>query len=188
MEAISEFQLLRPTSLAGVLEARKAHPQAQLAGRRHGSRGQYPPRHRRAAGADRHERRRRAARDQGRCQGPRNRRVGHAGRGGAPSGRARALSRGGAGGRLDRRADASQHGHGRRQPLPRYALHFLQSERMVAVGEQSLPQDHRRDMPRGAEEPRRVLCHLQRRSGAGAHDARRARSTSRTRRASARCP
>jgi len=32
MEAISEFQLLRPTSLAGVLEARKAHPQAQLLG------------------------------------------------------------------------------------------------------------------------------------------------------------
>ncbi len=32
MEAISEFQLLVPTSLAGVLEACKAHPQAQLLG------------------------------------------------------------------------------------------------------------------------------------------------------------
>lgn len=32
MEALSEFQLLSPTTLAGVLEARKAHPQAQLLG------------------------------------------------------------------------------------------------------------------------------------------------------------
>ena len=32
MEAIAEFQLLTPTSLAGVLEARKAHPEAQLLG------------------------------------------------------------------------------------------------------------------------------------------------------------
>ena len=32
MEAISEFQLVRPTSLAAVLEARKSHPQAQLLG------------------------------------------------------------------------------------------------------------------------------------------------------------
>jgi len=32
MEAIPEFQLLSPTSLAGVLEARKAHPDAQLLG------------------------------------------------------------------------------------------------------------------------------------------------------------
>ena len=72
-----------------------------------------------------------------------------------------------------RRSHASQHGHGRRQPLPRHALHLLQSERMVARGQQPLPQDHRRDLPRGAEEPRRVLCHLQRRSGARAADARR---------------
>ena len=39
--------------------------------------------------------------------------------------------------------------------------------------QQSLPQDHRRHLPRGAQEPRRVLCHLQRRSRAGADDARR---------------
>ena len=32
MEAISEFQLLSPTTLTGVLDARKAHPQAQLLG------------------------------------------------------------------------------------------------------------------------------------------------------------
>lgn len=32
MEALSEFQLVSPTSVAGVLEARKAHPQAQLLG------------------------------------------------------------------------------------------------------------------------------------------------------------
>ena len=38
---------------------------------------------------------------------------------------------------------------------------------------QSLPQDHRRDLPRRAEEPRRLLRDLQRRSRAGAADARR---------------
>ena len=32
MEALSEFELLRPTTLAGVLEARSAHPTAQLLG------------------------------------------------------------------------------------------------------------------------------------------------------------
>jgi 4-hydroxybenzoyl-CoA reductase subunit beta len=32
MEALAEFQLLRPTTLAGVLEARIAHPSAQLLG------------------------------------------------------------------------------------------------------------------------------------------------------------
>ena len=164
----------RQADLAGRRAGGAQEPSAgAVAGRRHRSRGQYPPRHRCAAGADRHDRRRRVAHDQGRCEGPGNRRVGHAGRGGEPSRHRRALSRGGAGGGLHRRADASQHGHGRRQSLPRYALHFLQSERMVAVRQQSLPQDDRRDLPRGAQEPRRVLCHLQRRSGAGAHDARR---------------
>ncbi len=43
-----------------------------------------------------------------------------------------------------RRPDPSQHGHGRRQSLPRHALHLLQSERMVARGQSSLPEDHRR--------------------------------------------
>ena len=32
MEALAEFQLLRPTTLAGVLEARAAHPGSQLLG------------------------------------------------------------------------------------------------------------------------------------------------------------
>jgi 4-hydroxybenzoyl-CoA reductase subunit beta len=32
MEAVAEFELLSPTTVAGVLEARKAHPQAQLLG------------------------------------------------------------------------------------------------------------------------------------------------------------
>jgi 4-hydroxybenzoyl-CoA reductase subunit beta len=32
MEALAEFELLRPTTLAGVLEARSAHPTAQLVG------------------------------------------------------------------------------------------------------------------------------------------------------------
>src|SRR6202008_3854823 len=32
MEAVSEFELLTPTTLAGVLEARKTHPHAQLLG------------------------------------------------------------------------------------------------------------------------------------------------------------
>ena len=146
-------------------------PAGAVARRRHRSCGQHPPRHRCAAGADRHDRRRRTAHDQGRCQEPGNRRVGHVDRGGEPSRHRHVLSRGGAGGGLDRRTDASQHGHRRRQHLPRYALHLLQPERMVAVRQQSLPQDDRRDMPRGAQEPRRVLCHLQRRSGARADDA-----------------
>ncbi len=171
MEAVSEFELVKPTSLADVLEARKAHPQAQLLGG--GTdlvvnirRGIVAPpvlidmtgvAELRAIHAD-------AARLEIGA-------VGDAGRGGAPSGRAGALSRGGAGGRLHRRADASQHGHRRRQHLPRHALHLLQPERMVALGQQSLPQDRRRDLPRGAQEPRRVLRHLQRRSRAGADDA-----------------
>ena len=98
-----------------------------------------------------------------------------------------ALSGGGAGGGLHRRADPSQHGHGRRQPLPRHALHLLQPEPMVALRQQSLPQDHGRDVPRGAQEPRRVLCHLQRRSGARADDARRRGRPARAPRAGARC-
>ena len=43
-----------------------------------------------------------------------------------------ALSGGGAGGGAHRRPDPAQHGHGRRQSLPRHPLHLLQSERMVA--------------------------------------------------------
>ena len=43
-----------------------------------------------------------------------------------------ALSGAGAGGRPHRRPDPAQHGHGRRQSLPRHPLHLLQSERMVA--------------------------------------------------------
>ena len=43
-----------------------------------------------------------------------------------------ALSGAGAGGRPHRRPHPSQHGHGRRQSLPRHPLHLLQSERMVA--------------------------------------------------------
>ena len=74
---------------------------------------------------------------------------------------------------LHRRPDPSQHGHGRRQSLPRHPLHLLQSERMVARRQQPLPQDHRQHLPRRAEEPRRVLRHLQRRSCAGPADARR---------------
>ena len=155
--------------------ARAPHPDSQLARRRHRSRRQHPPRHRRAAGADRHERRRRAARHQGRrADGIEIGAVGDAGRARRAPGMSRALSRSwreAAG--VHRRADPSQHGHRRRQSLPRHALHLLQSERMVARRQQSLPQDHRRHLPRGAEEPRRVLRHLQRRSGARAADARR---------------
>ena len=79
-----------------------------------------------------------------------------------------ALSGGGAGGGLHRRADPSQHGNGRRQSLPRHALPVLQPERMVALRQQPLPQDDGRHLPRRAEEPRRLLRDLQRRSRAGA--------------------
>ncbi len=64
-------------------------------------------------------------------------------------------------------------GHGRRQSLSGYALHLLQSERMVARRQPSLPEDDGHDLPRRAEEPRRLFRHLQRRPGAGAADARR---------------
>ena len=64
MEALAEFQLLRPTTLAGVLEARAAHPDSQLLGGGtdlivNMRRGIVAP-----AGAHRHERRRRAAHHQ----------------------------------------------------------------------------------------------------------------------------
>ena len=83
------------------------------------------------------------------------------------------LPGGGAGGRPHRRPDPPQHGDGRRQSRARHPLHLLQSERMVAGGQSSLSQDHRRDLPRRAEEPRRLLRHFQRRPRAGAADARR---------------
>ena len=41
-------------------------------------------------------------------------------------------------------------GDGRRQSLPRYPLHLLQSERMVAARQRLLPQARRRDLPRRA--------------------------------------
>ena len=78
MDALPEFDLLRPTTLDEALKARAAHPDSRAARRRHRSHGQYPPRHRGAAGADRDEPGRRAARDQGRCERHRDRRLGDA--------------------------------------------------------------------------------------------------------------
>ena len=144
-------------------------PERAAAGRRHRPCRQHPPRHRRPAGADRHEPRRRAARDHGGRQDARDRRV----RRRWPRWRStRACSR-----TIPVVAQAAasiagptpaQHGHRRRQHLPRHALHLLQSERMVARRQQPLPQDRGRHLPRRAQEPRRVLCHLQRRPGARA--------------------
>ena len=129
--------------------------------RRHRSRRQHPPRHRGAAHAHRRQPRGRAARHQGRRPRDRDRRRGHARRARRASRRGAALSGGGAGRRRHRRADPSPHGHGRRQSLPRHPLHLLQSERMVALRQSPLPQDHRGDLPRRAQEPRRLLRHLQ---------------------------
>ena len=111
--------------------ARRASRQ-QAARRRHRSGGEHPARHRGAAGADRHEPRRRPARHQGGCQLNRDRRLGHADATRRASRGDQALSGAGAGGRAYRRPDPPQHGHGRRQSLPRHPLHLLQSERMVA--------------------------------------------------------
>ncbi len=47
----------------------------------------------------------------------------------------RALSGRVAGRQPHRRAHPPQHGHRRRQSLPRHPLHLLQSERMVALGQ-----------------------------------------------------
>ena len=51
-------------------------------------------------------------------------------------------------------------------------IYYNQSE-WWRVGQPPLPQDHRRHLSRGAEEPRRLLCDLQRRPRAGAAHARR---------------
>ena len=141
--------------------------------RRHRPDGEYPARHRRAAGARRDQRRQRTARHQGGRAYARDRRRGDALRPCRASGNGAPLPGGGAGGRAYRRPDPPQHGDGRRQSRPRHPLHLLQSERMVAGREPSLPQDHRRNLPRRAEEPRRLLRHFQRRPRPGAADARR---------------
>src|SRR5262249_12014925 len=112
-------------------DARRRDPRARqpsrkfAARRRHRPRGQYPPRHRRAAGAHRRQPRGRAARDPRRRAFARDRRRGQARRARRASRRDAALSGGGAGRRLHRRADPSQHGHRRRQSVPRYALPVL---------------------------------------------------------------
>ncbi len=173
MGAVAEFELVRPHEPGAGAGSARRQPAGAAAGRRHRPRRQHPPRHRHAAGADRHDWAGGAAHHQGRQQAARDRRLGEAGRACRPSRRGEALSRGGGGGGVDRRTDPSQHGHGRRQPLPRHALHLLQPERMVALRQQPLPQDHGRHLPRGAEKPRRVLRHLQRRPGPGPDDARR---------------
>ena len=64
---------------------------------------------------------------------------------------------------------------------------FYNQSEWWRAGQQPLPQDHRRHLPRGAQEPRRVLRHLQRRPGARPDDARRRGRSRRARRASARC-
>ena len=177
--------LLRPDDARRRAGGARGPSAGAAAGRRHRPHRQYAPRHRRPADPDRHERRRRAARHPGRRRArSRSARPSTLAEVARARRRPRALSRGGAGRGLHRRAHASQHGHRRRQPLPRHALHLLQSERMVAPRQQPLPQDHRRHVPRGAQEPRRVLCHLQRRPGARPDDARR-RGRSRRRRGQA---
>ena len=54
----------------------------------------------------------------------------------------------GGGRRSNRRARSPQSGNARRQSVPRYPLHLLQSERMVAEREFILPQEPRRYMSR----------------------------------------
>ena len=145
----------------------------EAARRRHRSGGQYPARHRDAEGADRHEPRARTARDSRRRKIDRDRRLGAADRTGRASGHRPALSGAGAGRGPYRRPDPAQHGHGRRQSLSRHPLHLLQSKRMVAQRQRPLPENHRHGLPRGAEKPRRLLCHLFGRSRARIAHARR---------------
>ena len=187
MEALSEFQLLRPTTLAGVLEARSAHPTAQLLGG--GTdlivnlrRGIVAPpilidmngvAELRAIKAD--------------AKSARDRRLRHAGRGGAPRGVLEhypvvAQAAGSIAGPTHRNMGTV----GGNLCLDTRCIFYNQSQWWRA-GQQPLPQDHRRHLPRGAQEPRRVLCHLQRRPGAGADDAGSARSISWGPRASAPC-
>ena len=51
-----------------------------------------------------------------------------------------------AGGRAGRDAAPAQHGHDRRQPLPRHALHLLRPELRVAPGDRLLHEEGRRDL------------------------------------------
>ena len=132
MDALPDFRVLNPATLDEALAARAANPGQHAARRRHRSGGQHPPRYRGAAGADRHEPCGGTARNQGRREFARDRRLGAADRARRASGDRQALPGAGAGGLPHRRPHPPQHGHGRRQSLPRYPLHLLQSERMVA--------------------------------------------------------
>ena len=59
----------------------------------------------------------------------------------------RAHYRGAVAGRgAGRDAAPAQHGHARRQPVPRHALHLLQPELRVAQGDRLLPEEGRRDL------------------------------------------
>ena len=58
-----------------------------------------------------------------------------------------------AGGRAGRDAAPAQHGHARRQPVPRHALQLLRPELRVAQGDRLLHEEGRRDLLGGDVEP-----------------------------------
>ena len=98
MDALPEFDLITPGTLDEVLAARARASRQPASRRRHRSRRQYPARHRGAAGADRHQRRRaNCAHIKADADSARDRRRGHARRTCRASRAWRALSGGGAG-------------------------------------------------------------------------------------------
>jgi 4-hydroxybenzoyl-CoA reductase subunit beta len=143
MEAMSEFRLLRPTTLDGVLEARAAHPRSQLLGGgtdldvnvRRGI--VAPPVLIDVNGVA--ELRASQAGAQGLTLGASVTLAGLAAHPGVPehfpSWRRRRAPSPGRPIAIWAPSAATQ---------PRHALHLLQSEPLVAPGQQSLPQDHRR--------------------------------------------
>ncbi len=110
---------------------------------------------------------------------PRDRRLGDACRSWPRIRTSCALSGGGAGGRLTSpgRRIATWARSAAISALDTRCIFYNQSE-WWRDGQSPLPEDDRRHLPRGAEKPRRVLCHIQRRSCAGAARRSTPRSTS----------
>ena len=92
-----------------------------------------------------------------------------------------------AGGRAGRDAASAQHGHDRRQPLPRHALQLLRPELRVAQGDRLLHEEGRRHVL-GRDVESEVPGGVVHRHRAGADGARRERHARQRRRHAQRCP
>ncbi len=100
--------------------------------------------------------------------------------------RAREVSRPVAGGVAGRDRAPAQHGHARRQSLPRHALQLLRPELRVAQGDRLLPEEGRRDLL-GRDGEQALRCRVVDRLRAGAARARGEGASRVAARASANC-